>query len=119
MHSVSGFDRPHVLQAALSYGFGRGIRAGARAVVYSGVPELNLEGSPHFTTQRRGDPYFRLDLRFEKRWRIGQSGFLSATAEILNATSTREVIRLDCGSRCVERFAGPLILPSVGVEAGF
>jgi TonB family protein len=119
VHSVSGFDRPHVLQAALSYAFGAGFRAGARAVLYSGVPELNLEGSPHFTTQRRGDPYFRLDLRVEKRWRLGQSGFWGATAEILNATSTREVIRLDCGSVCVERFAGPLILPSVGVEAGF
>jgi hypothetical protein len=38
---------------------------------------------------------------------------------VLNATSTKEVVRLDCGSVCVERFAGPVILPSVGVEAGF
>jgi TonB family protein len=117
--SVSGFDRPHVLQAALSYDFGRGVRAGARAVLYSGVPELNLEGSPHFSTDRRGDPYFRLDMRVEKRWRVGEAGWWSAVGEILNATSTREVIRLDCGSVCVERFAGPVILPSVGVEAGF
>jgi hypothetical protein len=117
--SVSGFDRPHVVQAALSYDFGAGFRAGARAIVYSGVPELNLEGAPHFTTERRGAPYFRLDLRAEKRWRLGETAWWSAVAEILNATSTREVIRLDCGSICVERFAGPLVLPSVGVEAGF
>jgi TonB family protein len=117
--SVSGFDRPHVVQGALSYDFGRGFRAGARAIVYSGVPELNLEGSPHFSTDRRGDPYFRLDLRVEKRWRIGETAWWSAVAELLNATSTREAIRLDCGSVCVERFAGPVILPSVGLEAGF
>jgi hypothetical protein len=119
MKSVSGFDRPHVVQAAVSYDFGRGIRAGTRAVAYSGVPELNLEGSPHFTTNRRGRAYFRMDVRAEKRFRLGQSGYLSAVAEVLNATSTREVVRLDCGEICVERVAGPVVLPSIGVEAGF
>jgi TonB family protein len=117
--SVSGFDRPHVVQAALSYDLGAGVRAGARAMFYSGVPELNLEGSPHFTTDRRGAAYFRLDTRIEKRWRLGETGWWSLVGEILNATSTREVLRLDCGSVCVERFAGPIILPSVGLEAGF
>jgi hypothetical protein len=43
---VSGFDRPHVLQAALAYDFGRGWSAGARSIFYSGVPELNLQGTP-------------------------------------------------------------------------
>ena len=117
--SVSGFDRPHVLQAALSYDFGRGIRAGTRFVAYSGVPELNLEGSPNFTTDRRGRAYFRMDVRAEKRFRLGRTGYLSVVAEALNATSTREVVRLDCGEVCVERVAGPVVLPSVGVEAGF
>jgi len=116
---VSGFDRPHVLQGAVSYDFGSGIRAGARAIFYSGVPELNLEGTPHFSSEQRGAPYFRLDLRFEKRWRFGPYTYLAVIGEVLNATSTREAIRLDCGTLCVERFAGPVILPSVGVEAGF
>jgi TonB family protein len=119
MKSVSGFDRPHVVQAAVSYDFGRGVRAGTRAVVYSGVPELNLEGSPHFTTNRRGRAYFRIDVRAEKRFRLGRSGYLSAVAEVLNASSTREVVRLDCGEVCVERVAGPVVLPSIGIEAGF
>jgi TonB family protein len=117
--AVSGFDRPHVLQVALSYDFGAGFRAGARSVLYSGVPELNLEGSPHLTAERRGPAYFRLDLRLEKRWRLGERGYWGAVAEVLNATSTREVIRLDCGSICVERFAGPVVLPSLGIEAGY
>jgi hypothetical protein len=117
--SVSGFDRPHVLQLALSYEFGQGIRGGFRSMVYSGVPALLLEGAPHFTTDQRGAPYFRLDARIEKRWAIGQNGWWAINGEVLNATSTKEVVRLDCGSVCVERFAGPVILPSVGVEAGF
>jgi TonB family protein len=117
--SPSGFDRTHVLQTALSYEVGPGFRVGARAVVYSGVPELNLEGSPHFTGSRRGSPFFRLDLRAEKRFRIGAHGYWGLIAEILNATSTREVVRLDCGEVCRERSAGPVVLPSVGIEAGF
>jgi TonB family protein len=115
----SGFDRTHVLQTALSYELATGFRVGARAVLYSGVPELNLEGSPHFTASRRGAAFFRLDLRAEKRFRVGKRGYWSLTGEILNATSTREVVRLDCGEVCRERSAGPVVLPSVGIEAGF
>jgi hypothetical protein len=117
--SPSGFDRPHVFQAALSYDLGHALRVGARTVVYSGVPELNLEGTPHFVAGRRGTPFFRLDLRAEKRFHLGQSGYWGLIGEILNATSTREVVRLDCGELCRERAAGPVILPSVGLEAGF
>lgn len=117
--SPSGFDRTHVVQTALSYEVGLGFRVGARAVVYSGVPELNLEGSPHFVSSRRGAPFFRLDLRAEKRFRVGHHGYLGIIAEVLNATSTREVVRLDCGEVCRERSAGPIVLPSVGIEAGF
>ncbi len=114
----SGFDRPHVFQAALSYDLGKGYVVGARTVIYSGVPELNLEGEPHFTTAHRGAPFFRLDLRAEKRFRLGQNGYWGVIAEILNATSTKEVVRLDCGEVCRERSAGPVILPSIGLQAG-
>jgi hypothetical protein len=117
--SISGFDRPHVLQAALGYDFGYGIRAGTRAIFYSGVPEQNFEGTPHFVEGRRGPPYFRADVRAEKRWRFGERTWLGVVAEVVNATSTSEVVRLDCGTRCVERRAGPVILPSLGVEGGF
>ena len=114
----SGFDRPHIFQAALSYDLGKGFVVGARTVVYSGVPELNLEGAPHFTSARRGSPFFRVDLRAEKRFRLGQNGYWGVIAEILNATSTKEVVRLDCGEVCRERSAGPVILPSLGLQAG-
>ena len=117
--SPSGFDRTHVLQAALSYELSPGFRVGARSVLYSGVPELNLEGAPHFNGSRRGAPFFRLDLRAEKRFRVGERGYWGLIGEILNATSTREVVRLDCGEICRERSAGPVVLPSIGLEAGF
>ncbi|MFO7181715.1 MAG: TonB family protein, partial [Pseudomonadota bacterium] len=117
--AVSGFDRPHVLQGALGYDFGNGFRGGVRAIFYSGVPALTLEGSPTFTDDRRGRPYFRTDLRFEKRFRLGEAGYWGIVAEVLNATSTREVVRLDCGELCRERSAGPVVLPSLGVEAAF
>lgn len=117
--SVSGFDRPHVVQAAFTYDFGRGYSAGMRGIFYSGVPELNLQGTPHFTTDRRGRPYFRADVRAGKRWKLGQTGFWGIVFEVLNATSTSEVVRLDCGRLCAERVAGPVILPSLGIEAGF
>lgn len=117
--SPSGFDRPHIFQAALSYDFGRGLVLGTRTVLYSGVPELNLAGSPHFVAKHRGTPFFRLDLLVQKRFRMGQNGYWGLTGELLNATSTREVVRLDCGEVCRERTAGPVILPSVGLEAGF
>jgi hypothetical protein len=117
--SVSGFDRTHVLQLALLAEVGWGVSLGARSLFYSGVPELNFEGTPHFTDRRRGRPYFRTDLRASKQWKLGGTKYIAVTADVLNATATREVVRLDCGQRCLERFAGPVVLPSIGVEGGF
>jgi TonB family protein len=117
--SVTGFDRTHVAQLAMHAEVGWGVSVGFRSIIYSGVPELNFEGSPHFTDRRRGRPYFRTDVRANKRWKLGGSKYIGVTADVLNATVTREVVRLDCGQRCLERFAGPVVLPSIGVEGGF
>ncbi|MFZ5895745.1 MAG: TonB-dependent receptor plug domain-containing protein [Myxococcota bacterium] len=118
--SVAGFDRPHVLQAALAYDWGAGIRTAVRGVHYTGIPaRLIGSGRARFDASRRGDPYFRLDARIEKRFRFGERGSLSLVAEILNATSSTEVLRLDCGNVCSVGRAGPVILPSVGVEGRF
>jgi hypothetical protein len=58
-------------------------------------------------------------VRGEKRWRLGPASWVGIVFEMLNATATSEVVRLDCGERCAERVAGPVILPSLGVQAGF
>jgi hypothetical protein len=40
-------------------------------------------------------------------------------AEMLNATAAKEALRYECGGRCELVTAGPIVLPSVGVEAKF
>jgi hypothetical protein len=60
-----------------------------------------------------------LDARVEKRFRLGENGWFALVAEVLNATSTTEVLRLDCGKVCEVGRAGPVVLPSVGAEARF
>jgi hypothetical protein len=134
-HFLSAFDRPHVVNAAASYDLGSGWRAGARFVFYSGVPTIPTV--PAFPEQvvaeppERTPPFFRLDARLEKRWHIGQRGWLSVVLEALNATLSEEVTGFRCGTAlavpgrdrptpvCTERVVGPVSVPSVGVEGGF
>lgn len=118
--SVSGFDRPHVLQAALSYDMGMGTRAALRGSFYSGVPARILNAvEPYFSAHRRGPAYARLDVRLEKRFELGRERHLSLVAELLNATASEEVLGVDCGNTCNEERLGPIVLPSLGVEAKF
>ncbi len=130
---LSAYDRPHVLNAAASYDLGRAWRASARFVFYSGIPARSEE--PAFPGQlvgvppERTPPFYRVDLRVEKRWRIGERGFVSLVLEALNATLSREVTGYRCGTAlalpgrtapgCSERIVGPIAVPSVGVEGGF
>ncbi|HLV19769.1 MAG TPA: TonB-dependent receptor [Polyangiaceae bacterium] len=121
VESVSAFDRPHVLNLALAYDLGRRWRIGGRALYYTGIPALVFQaGAPRFTGDIRGDDFFRLDLRIEKRWQLGRTAWWALVGEVLNATGATEVVRLQCGARCAEpEISGPVILPSLGVEAAF
>jgi hypothetical protein len=132
---ISAYDRPHVLTAALSADLGKGWRAGLRFVTYSGIPMHPAR--PAFSLQVVGVPpertpaFYRVDLRLEKRWPIGKTGFVSAVLEVLNATLSREVTGYECGTAlalpgrrasvpaCSERVIGPVSVPSLGVEGGF
>ena len=115
--SVSGFDRPHVVQLALGYDFGAGIRAAIRGVYYTGIPARIIgDGRAYFDGGKRGPAYYRLDARAEKRWKLGASGYIGVVAELLNATWTKETLRLDCGGVCRTAEIGPIVLPSLGVE---
>jgi hypothetical protein len=70
-------------------------------------------------------------VRFEKRWKVGQHGFVAVVLEALNATVSREVTGYRCGTalafpgdvtptpRCAERVIGPVAVPSLGLEGGF
>jgi hypothetical protein len=64
----------------------------------------------------------RADLRFEKRWELGDGRWLAAAFEWFNATLSRERDGLTWspvqgGLSFSSR--SPLTLPSIGVEAGF
>jgi hypothetical protein len=113
---LSTFDRTHVLNAAAAYDLGKGWRAGARVTFYTGLPRAPTPDS----TSTRLDPFFRLDVRLEKRWQLSRQWWLSAVAEWMNATLSTESIATVCTlNGCQDRKVGPISLPSLGVEGGF
>jgi TonB family protein len=128
----SGFDRTHVLNAAIAFDLGKNWRAGARGVFYTGTPKartLQLPSSPDQPNPYvvivdphpdREPPFYRLDLRLEKRWTFGETTWLSLVFEMLNATLHKETFGYDCSSTgCQSAEIGPVTFPSIGVEAGF
>jgi len=111
----SSFDRTHVATVAGAYDLGRRWRAGARFTAYSGtpsVPESNgLVPPPRSTSPSRDPPFFRIDLRLEKRWQLSKTAWLAFVAEVMNATLNKETV--------LSRQVGPVTIPSIGVEGGF
>src|SRR6201999_175948 len=70
---VSSFDRTHLVNPALTYDLGRNWRAGGRVVFYTGLPKAP---DPSNASTRLA-PFFRLDVRLEKRWDIGKRFWVS------------------------------------------
>ncbi|MDB4944919.1 MAG: tonB family protein [Labilithrix sp.] len=132
---LSSYDRPHVLNLALSVDLGRHWRAGGRFVFYTGGPQY--PEAPDYAGQRVGVPpsrapdFVRLDARLEKRWSVGARGYVSFVVEALNATLSTETTGYRCqrqlpdpGSgrpapQCYARTFGPVSIPSIGLEGGF
>ncbi len=130
---LSSFDRPHVVSAVLGYDLGAGFRLGGRAYYASGrryfadcpTPDCGPGDPeaprPHLFEGRLAG-FFRLDTRFEKRWRFASGGFVAATFEWFNALLAEEVsgkywdpVR---GGLALDT-RDPLTLPSIGIEAGY
>src|SRR5262249_45492172 len=136
---LSDFDRTHVLNLALGWEFLPGWFAGARLTAYSGRPfsllafdDRNNPKDPQIVGERnalRRPGFYRIDVRLEKRWKIGQRGFISVVLEGLNVTLQKETIDFDCrvaaiggssgGLSCGGQEIGPITIPSIGVQAGF
>jgi len=115
-HFVASFDRTHVANAALAYNLGETWRAGTRVIFYTGLPKAPdpVDGST------RLPPFFRVDLRLEKRWQLGSRAWISAVAEFMNATLSTEAVSTTCnGQTCMSMTIGPVSIPSLGVEGGF
>lgn len=121
VESLAAYDRMLVANAAVAYELGAQWRVGARIYYQSGVPvrEPSTAG-PVYDSSRRAPGFFRLDLRGEKRWRLGQRGQIAVVAEVLNSTLSREVLRRNCNpTGCQDAAFGPLVLPSLGVEVAY
>ena len=109
----SGFDRTHVMNAAASYNLGRGWNAGGRFVFYSGTPVQQTTRTVVVRSDHveREPPFFRLDLRGEKRWTLSETAWIAMVFEVMNATLSKESF----GGEKV----GPIVIPSIGAEMGF
>jgi hypothetical protein len=118
--SWSGYDRRHVLQGALAFALWWKLRASARGLYYTGFPALEIGDAGALPSEERRAPgFFRLDFRLERPFKVAESFELSIVAEMLNANAAREALRYECGARCELTTAGPIVLPSIGVEATF
>lgn len=114
---VAAFDRTHVANAAVAYDLGRGFRAGGRVVFYTGLPKPPDPSDPGST---RLPAFFRLDVRAEKKFRLGERAHLSIVAEWLNATLSKEAVTTTCTlTGCEAQMIGPITIPSLGVEGAF
>ncbi|MFS8069856.1 MAG: energy transducer TonB, partial [Byssovorax sp.] len=111
-----------VLNLALGYDFCRGYRAGARFVFYTGYPVVTQGPSPSFVPVFHGErlpPFYRLDARLEKKWTLGQRGWVSLVLEVQNATLSKETLGRDCNDGvCEDSTIGPVTIPSLGIEGG-
>jgi TonB family protein len=124
------FDRTHVLNLAGAVDLGRGWRAGARVVFYTGRPySPTVQGVPvpPFNSERL-PAFYRFDVRLEKRWRAFGDGYVAFVLEGMNVTLSKEAISAQCKNdgtlyplkydTCEPQMIGPVTVPSVGVEAG-
>jgi hypothetical protein len=114
---IASFDRTHVASAAVAFDLGRRWRAGARGVFYTGLPKAADPSDPEST---RLPPFYRLDLRLEKGWKLGEKAWIAIVAEWMNATLSKESITTTCNlNGCEAQEFGPVTIPSFGVEGGF
>ena len=136
---LAGFDRPHVVSAVLGYDLGHGFRIGGRAYYASGRHYVVVCPTPDcgpvdptlpiaptqaggYTYEGRVKGFFRLDVRFEKRWRFASGSWIAGTFEWFNAllageTQSKYWDAQRGGIRTQTR--SPLTLPSVGIEVGY
>jgi hypothetical protein len=129
--TLASFDRTHVVNVVVSYDLGSSWQAGGRFVAYTGLPyTATREGVPVAPYNgERMPPFYRVDLRLEKRWRLSRGGTIALVFEGMNVTLEKEVLGVHCDpslgqssnglDRCTFQTLGPVSVPSVGVEGFF
>lgn len=117
----SAVDRTHVAHVALLYDIGHGWRAGVRHVFYSGFPaeEAGAGAAPN-PHPDRVKPFYRLDARLSKRWKVGKTAWVAFVFDFQNALLAKEVFDVTCDRGiCQPRTLGPITIPQLSLEAGF
>jgi TonB family protein len=128
VETLSEFDRTHVLSLVGAYDLGAGWRAGARFFAYSGLPYTNTRGGEPVLpyNDERMPAFYRIDVRLEKRWRLGPRVTIALVFEGMNVTLNKEAVAATCSptpgespkgfDTCTFQTVGPISIPSVGVE---
>jgi hypothetical protein len=133
---LSEFDRTHVVNLVVAADLGKRWRAGARLVAYSGLP-YSMSFSTAGPPDSRGPPFFRVDVRVEKKWKA-LGGTLALVFEWLNALLAKETLGYNCSAEapspgfgsgvmsrgpitptCTPNQVGPITFPSIGLEAAW
>jgi hypothetical protein len=126
------------VSAVLGYDLGHGFRIGGRAYYASGrhysivcptpdcaavdLTQPPASDAPAYLHEGRVKGFFRLDVRFEKRWRFASGSWIAGTFEWFNALMARETMNRSWDQvqgGLHTRVRSPLTLPSVGIEAGY
>ncbi|MBN1770651.1 MAG: TonB-dependent receptor [Deltaproteobacteria bacterium] len=104
--ATADFDQTHVLNLVLSWDVGRGWRIGGRFHLRSGRPYTPLEwtgrpgieGSCRVSGGRNTErlpPFYRLDLRVDKKWTF-ETWWFALYFEFINITFTAEPLSMEC-----------------------
>jgi len=118
--TLAGYDRPHVLNAALTYDLGRHWQASGKVAFASGIPGRRITLDGYVFDDDRAPPLARLDVKVAKRWYVSEHFNWGVYAEVLNATYSPTVTRrtyLRQGWR--NEGTAPIIIPSIGVDAAW
>jgi outer membrane receptor protein involved in Fe transport len=121
VRSLSGpatTDRTHVINLGLSYDLGRNWRLGSRWMFYTGIPAqvAYVEAARH---PPRTPPFWRLDLKIEKRWYIKRPNrWWGLSFELLNSTLNKEQLEGSCNAYSCEytELPVPITLPNLTFE---
>jgi hypothetical protein len=125
------WDRTHVLSVVLGYDLGRGWRVGSRLFFESGRPFQAVcveycSGSPGHSPVFYAPPgdlpsFWRLDARLEKKWVFRGGQWLTGSLECFNVFDKAEPTfdQYVPGRGVAVEYQSAIILPSLGVEAGF
>ncbi len=98
------YDQTHVLSALASYRLGAGWEIGARVRYVTGNPftpvlggAFDADAGDYSPVEQRPvlsarmPAFFSMDVRVEKKWRLGRGANVSAYLDVMNATNRRNV----------------------------